>query len=412
MDRDGAAAAGLPVRFWDFLFYASFGFVVTSSVAIAGVLLVFCYLIVPSVAAMLYADRIGPRLAIGWTMGTVVSALGVYLSLQARSADRRHHRLHVRHRAARHGGAAAAAEAGASGVARRSVEQPRAGREPPVAGVGRVAFDAGRPRSCRRSCSSLGRTSPAQVPARRRRSSRSPPRRDRDRARYAVTLPVAVSIQTRPRRKIGAPSSVRTTVGRDRSRISNSRTCSAGRFFRFHEKRGCISGCSRKNANVGMLKFRDPGARLCFAPSSRIARASSTRPRPEWSNGTSRPRSAPTGTPSMAVTSRTPIASRMPSSRHPREVGEQLTPRRLAGIAAVWRHVLLEGLFADDVRQFDARRRPRARPRASGRPCRMAEPDAPTVTVAATTRQAAARIGPTVARDAGRPYAVPLPVRP
>src|SRR5215813_9885437 len=33
-------------RWWDFLFYASFGFVVTSSVAIAGVLLVFCYLIV------------------------------------------------------------------------------------------------------------------------------------------------------------------------------------------------------------------------------------------------------------------------------------------------------------------------------------------------------------------------------
>ena len=75
-------ATGLNYRLWDFLFYASFGFVVTSSVAIAGVLLVFCYLIVPSVAAMLYAENIGPRLAIGWTMGTVVSALGVWLSLQ------------------------------------------------------------------------------------------------------------------------------------------------------------------------------------------------------------------------------------------------------------------------------------------------------------------------------------------
>jgi zinc/manganese transport system permease protein len=30
---------------------------------------------------MLYADRVGTRLAIGWTMGTIVSALGVYLSL-------------------------------------------------------------------------------------------------------------------------------------------------------------------------------------------------------------------------------------------------------------------------------------------------------------------------------------------
>src|SRR5207245_10431095 len=59
----------------------SFGFVVTSSVAIAGVLLVFCYLIVPSVGAMLFADRVGRRLAIGWTMGTLVSALGVYFSV-------------------------------------------------------------------------------------------------------------------------------------------------------------------------------------------------------------------------------------------------------------------------------------------------------------------------------------------
>lgn len=81
MSHDDAEATGLNVRLWDFLFYASFGFVVTSSVAIAGVLLVFCYLIVPSVAAMLYADTIGKRLAIGWTMGTIVSALGVYLSL-------------------------------------------------------------------------------------------------------------------------------------------------------------------------------------------------------------------------------------------------------------------------------------------------------------------------------------------
>ena len=80
-DTAKAEASGLNIRFWDFLFYASFGFVVTSSVAIAGVLLVFCYLIVPSVGAMLFADKIGRRLAIGWTMGTLVSALGVYFSV-------------------------------------------------------------------------------------------------------------------------------------------------------------------------------------------------------------------------------------------------------------------------------------------------------------------------------------------
>jgi zinc/manganese transport system permease protein len=42
---------------------------------------VFCYLIVPSVAAMLFAERIGARLAIGWSMGTVVSILGMYFSV-------------------------------------------------------------------------------------------------------------------------------------------------------------------------------------------------------------------------------------------------------------------------------------------------------------------------------------------
>jgi zinc/manganese transport system permease protein len=82
LDHEKAERDGLNIRLWDFLFYASFGFVVTSSVLIAGVLLVFCYLIVPSVAAMLYAEGVGRRLLIGWTMGTVVSALGIYLSVK------------------------------------------------------------------------------------------------------------------------------------------------------------------------------------------------------------------------------------------------------------------------------------------------------------------------------------------
>jgi zinc/manganese transport system permease protein len=75
-----AERRGWNVRFWDFLFYVSFGFVVTSSVAIAGVLLVFSFLIVPSVAAMLFSERLGIRLLIGWTMGAAVSAAGVALS--------------------------------------------------------------------------------------------------------------------------------------------------------------------------------------------------------------------------------------------------------------------------------------------------------------------------------------------
>lgn len=83
LDEAEAERQGISIRFWDFIFYASFGFVVTSSVSIAGVLLVFSYLIVPAVSAMLFAERLGPRLLIGWGMGALVSAAGVYLSYLA-----------------------------------------------------------------------------------------------------------------------------------------------------------------------------------------------------------------------------------------------------------------------------------------------------------------------------------------
>ena len=81
-NHKAAEEQGINIRLWDFLFYASFGFVVTSSVEIAGILLVFCYLIVPSVAAMLFAKTVGGRLALGWTMGALVSGLGIWFSFQ------------------------------------------------------------------------------------------------------------------------------------------------------------------------------------------------------------------------------------------------------------------------------------------------------------------------------------------
>ena len=80
MDEPEAERQGLSIRLWDFLFYGSFGLVVTLAVPIAGVLLVFSYLIVPAVSAMLFSKRLGVRLAIGWSMGAISSASGVYLS--------------------------------------------------------------------------------------------------------------------------------------------------------------------------------------------------------------------------------------------------------------------------------------------------------------------------------------------
>jgi len=79
-DPDAAFHQGWRVRLWDFVFYASFGVVVTSSVRVGGVLLVFSYLIVPALAGGALGGSIGTRLAIGWAFGTLVSVLGMVAS--------------------------------------------------------------------------------------------------------------------------------------------------------------------------------------------------------------------------------------------------------------------------------------------------------------------------------------------
>jgi len=65
---------------WEFVFYATFGIVVTSSVAIAGVLLVFSFLIIPAAIGVMFADAPSRQLAIGWIFGTLVSAAGLAAS--------------------------------------------------------------------------------------------------------------------------------------------------------------------------------------------------------------------------------------------------------------------------------------------------------------------------------------------
>ena len=71
---------GLRVRWWDFFFYAVFGLVVTSFVRIAGVLLVFSYLIVPAVCGINLAQRMSNRLLIGWFIALVGGVAGLFLS--------------------------------------------------------------------------------------------------------------------------------------------------------------------------------------------------------------------------------------------------------------------------------------------------------------------------------------------
>ncbi len=81
-DREGAYEQGLRVRWWDFLFYALFGLVVTSFVRIAGVLLVFSYLIVPAVCGINLAASLSKRLLIGWLIALVGGVLGLIFSFR------------------------------------------------------------------------------------------------------------------------------------------------------------------------------------------------------------------------------------------------------------------------------------------------------------------------------------------
>ncbi len=75
-----AYARGVNVRLWDFLFYVSFGIVITHSVGTAGVLLVFVFLVAPAITAILITNRPFYQLLIGWGMGLIVSVSGLYIS--------------------------------------------------------------------------------------------------------------------------------------------------------------------------------------------------------------------------------------------------------------------------------------------------------------------------------------------
>jgi zinc/manganese transport system permease protein len=76
-DPAGARSRGRRIFAWDFLFYATFGLVVTSSVQMAGVLLVFGFLVIPSVAGLMATQRPGLALAVGWTFGFLGSLVGL-----------------------------------------------------------------------------------------------------------------------------------------------------------------------------------------------------------------------------------------------------------------------------------------------------------------------------------------------
>ncbi len=85
--EDEARRLGVRVRLWDFVFYATFGLVVTSFVQIVGVYLVFSYLIVPAVCGAILSDKILTRLIIGWAVALATGVAGLLLSVEVESLD-------------------------------------------------------------------------------------------------------------------------------------------------------------------------------------------------------------------------------------------------------------------------------------------------------------------------------------
>ncbi len=79
-DPDGARARGIGLRRWDFLFYLSFGLVITVAVETAGVLMVFAYLVAPAIVALATSDHWGRRLFVAWSVGAAASAVGLLAS--------------------------------------------------------------------------------------------------------------------------------------------------------------------------------------------------------------------------------------------------------------------------------------------------------------------------------------------
>lgn len=75
-----ALAQGVRVVWWDFLFYALMGVVITIAVRMAGVVVVFAFLIIPATVSALLASSWAARILIAWTVATVASIAGLVLA--------------------------------------------------------------------------------------------------------------------------------------------------------------------------------------------------------------------------------------------------------------------------------------------------------------------------------------------
>lgn len=81
--KEDSTSINRPSLIWEFIFFASFAVVITLAVNIAGILLVFAFLIIPGFSASLLVNSFGKRLVLGWGLGLTASVIGLWISFIA-----------------------------------------------------------------------------------------------------------------------------------------------------------------------------------------------------------------------------------------------------------------------------------------------------------------------------------------
>lgn len=81
-DPDTAQASGVRSNLWDLLFFLTLGVVISFSIKLAGTLLVFAFLVVPAVTALLLSQRLGRIYAIAIASAAISTVAGLYASVR------------------------------------------------------------------------------------------------------------------------------------------------------------------------------------------------------------------------------------------------------------------------------------------------------------------------------------------
>ena len=80
LDREEALVLGVRVRFWELLFFYASALVISSASKLGGMVLVFCYLVIPSMAGLVLCTRLKHVFLIAQITALISTLAGFYIS--------------------------------------------------------------------------------------------------------------------------------------------------------------------------------------------------------------------------------------------------------------------------------------------------------------------------------------------